>query len=155
MLHIISTQSQVVRKPGFLRNLKFSSQEPRCSLPLEQAMFGENGNTPRQGGPSWAPWRFYPWDEWSSQLPGGHFRSWGTHRACSVHFSLLVLCASGNYLQRQKYCRIQSSPGFVLPAGWKHQAGKEKKKSLGLFQLCKLLPEASNCCKKYTQIFRL
>lgn len=62
-----------------------------------------------------------------SQLPGWHFRSWGTLRACSVHFSQLVLCASGSYLQGQKYCRIQSSQGFALPGGWKYQAGKEKK----------------------------
>lgn len=48
---------------------------------------------------------------------------------------------------------IQSSQGFSLPGGWKYQAG-EKKKNLGLFQLHKLLPEASKCCKKHIQIFR-
>lgn len=31
---------------------------------------------------------------------------------------------------------------------------KKKKKPLRLFQLHKLFPEASKCCKKYTQIFR-
>lgn len=56
---------------------------------------------------------------------------------------------------------IQSSQGFSLPEGWKYQAGKERKgkkkrkrKALGLFQLHKLLPEASKCCKKHTQTFR-
>lgn len=48
---------------------------------------------------------------------------------------------------------IQSSQGFSLPGGWKYQAG-EKKKTFGLFQLHKLLPEASKCCKNHTQIFR-
>lgn len=54
MLHIISTQSQVVRKPGFLRNLKFSSQEPRCSFPLERAMFGEMGALPGHPEALWS-----------------------------------------------------------------------------------------------------
>lgn len=65
-----------------------------------------------------------------SQLPGWHFRSWGTLRASSVHFSQLELCASGNYLHRQKYCRILSSQGFALPGGWKYQAEKKKDKKV-------------------------
>lgn len=68
-----------------------------------------------------------------------------------MRFSQLVLRASGNYLQGQKYCSIQSFQGFLK--GGNASEEKKKKKGLGLFQLHKLLPEASNC-KKHTQIFR-
>lgn len=54
---------------------------------------------------------------------------------------------------------IQSSRGCSLPGGGNTRQGKKhkrkkKEKNLGLFQLHKLLPEASECCKKHTQIFR-
>lgn len=42
-----------------------------------------------------------------------------------------------------------------LLASWRVEIpGRGKKKTFGLFQLHKLLPEASKCCKKHTQIFR-
>lgn len=49
---------------------------------------------------------------------------------------------------------------FHFPKGGNTRQGKKerkkekKRKALGLFQLHKLLPEASKCCKKHTQTFR-
>lgn len=101
MLHIISTQSQVVRKPGFLRNLKFSSQEPRCSFPLERAMFGEMGALPGHPEAPWSQlgaWRFYPQDEWSTLSSLVGISGAGAHSGlalyifhclCSVHLGTI------------------------------------------------------------------
>lgn len=50
------------------------------------------------------------------------------------------------------FSRLFTSWRVEIPG--RERKEKKKKKALGLFRLHKLLPEASKCCKKRTQIFR-
>jgi len=52
------------------------------------------------------------------------------------------------------FSRLFTSWRVEIPGGRWGGVNKKKKKALGLLQLHKLLPEASKCCKKHTQIFR-
>lgn len=95
----------------------------------------------RMNGPLSAPW-------WAFQELGH------TQGLLCTFFIACALCiwelfAMAKILQDPVFSRLCTSCRVEI------LGRKRKKKSLGLFQLCKLLPEASNCCKKYTQIFRL
>lgn len=67
----------------------------------ERVMFGKSGVTflPRHLEVTWSQLVLSVRRMVQSQLPGWHFKSQCTLRACIVHFSQLELRASGNYLQ--------------------------------------------------------
>lgn len=43
-------------------------------------------------------------------------------------FTACALCIWELFARAKIYCRIQSSPGFALPGGWKYQGGKRKER---------------------------
>lgn len=101
MLHVISRRSQVVRKPGLLRSLKFISEKPRCVGASSHQSLGHSSLVllPRSHEvmqSQLGPRRGFICVTVSNLSP---MVSISGASACALYFSQLELDAPGNHLQ--------------------------------------------------------